>query len=137
MGLNYRYQPGDEPVLVDDLDGRPGTRVPHAWVEVNGERCSTLDLFGRGFVLISHDDSWTEAANAAVARRRLPLRVVTLRELKGAEAWAEQVHLARGGALLVRPDGFVAWRTANAVDDLVDVLDRALHEVLYLASALA
>jgi putative polyketide hydroxylase len=137
MGLNYSYPAGDEPLLVENLDGRPGTRAPHAWVEVNGQRCSTLDLFGRGFVLISHDDSWTEAANAAVARRRLPLRVVTLRELKGAEAWAEQVGLAQEGTLLVRPDGFVAWRTAGAVDDRADTLDRALHDVLHPSSAMA
>jgi 2-polyprenyl-6-methoxyphenol hydroxylase-like FAD-dependent oxidoreductase len=130
LGLNYRYQPGEEPLVVDDLDGRPGTRVPHAWVEKNGERSSTLDLFGKEFVLISGDDAWKAAANALVSARRRPLRAVAVGDMRGAEAWAKQVGLAQGGALLVRPDGFVAWRTADAVDDGVRALDHALGAVL-------
>jgi putative polyketide hydroxylase len=130
MGLNYGYQPGEQPPILDDLDGRPGTRVPHAWVEMNGERCSTLDLFGREFVLISRDDLWQEATNTVSARRRLPLRAVAVGDMKGAEAWAEQVGLMQGGALLVRPDGFVTWRTAVAADDRAGALDRALGAVL-------
>ena len=128
-GLNYRYG-GGESVLVDELDGRPGTRVPHAWVKVDGERRSTLDLFGRQFVLISRDDLWREIARDVVLQRQMPLRVVALRDADGAEGWAQQVHLGSGGALLVRPDGFVAWRTEAASDDPARALDDALAQAL-------
>ena len=45
-------------------DGRPGTRAPHAWLRVDGRRRSTLDLFGRGLVLLTagSGEAWQSAA---------------------------------------------------------------------------
>jgi putative polyketide hydroxylase len=128
MGLSYAYGSAEESPMVDVLDGRPGTRVPHAWIDLNGERCSTLDLFGRGFVLLSGDGAWIGAAKSTEIAGNL--RAVDVRGLKGADAWAEQVHLAHGGALLVRPDGFTTWRAEGVVDDAAGALRRALEQGL-------
>jgi putative polyketide hydroxylase len=46
--------------FVCELFGQVGTRFPHAWIELNGEEKSTLDLFGRPYVLLqggSSDDN--------------------------------------------------------------------------------
>jgi hypothetical protein len=95
-----------------ETGGRPGTRAPHCWIE-EGRR-STLDLFGRGFVLIagSGGAGWVDAARRAV------IDVDTHRLGEGDLADADgRIATAYGlvpqGAMLIRPDGFVAWRTAQ------------------------
>jgi putative polyketide hydroxylase len=49
-----------------DLNGQPGTRVPHLWVEYRGERCSTGDLAVHCFVLLAgpDGDAWCAAARS-------------------------------------------------------------------------
>lgn len=58
--LGYGYQYHSEVIVPDkrktrpgSLDGSPGTRAPHAWIEYKGKRISTLDLFGTSFVLLA------------------------------------------------------------------------------------
>lgn len=52
------------PSLFLSIDGRPGRRAPHLWVEHQGKRISTLDLFGKSFVLLAGAEgaSWLESA---------------------------------------------------------------------------
>lgn len=102
------------------IDGRPGMRVPHRWVTASGAEVSTVDLAGPRFVLLTGSDAreWTEAARRAAARTGFPLDVRTIG--RGAElddpddAFLIAAGITRRGALLVRPDGFVAWRGAEA-----------------------
>lgn len=119
------------------LDGRPGTRAPHAWVTRAGERLSTLALFGLRFVLLAGASGrvWLEAARSAAARLHVELdayRVGTEGELGDPEkAWQAAAGVADDGALLVRPDGFVAWRArAGAVGDAEREVDEALERAL-------
>ncbi len=84
---------------------RPGSRAPH--VDLGGGR-STIDLFGRHFVLISPSERWCAAS--PVEAHRL-----------------EVYGLEPDGAVLVRPDGFIAWRSS---DFRPDALDGALARVL-------
>jgi 2-polyprenyl-6-methoxyphenol hydroxylase-like FAD-dependent oxidoreductase len=76
---------------------RPGTRAPHCWLTRNGERISTLDLFGRNYVVLAGPDANVTEANAGLHRVE-------------DEACLEAYGLTRTGAVLVRPDGFVAKR---------------------------
>jgi putative polyketide hydroxylase len=101
------------------LDGRPGTRVPHVWIEHAGARRSTLDLVGRGFVLFAGPDAgpWCEAA------AHLPVPVACERIAAHAA-----LGIRRDGALLVRPDGFVAWRAKRGGD--AAALARAMQQIL-------
>ncbi|GAA1255873.1 FAD-dependent oxidoreductase [Kitasatospora nipponensis] len=141
--LGYRYASSSitsdstGPVLSPELElrGEPGTRAPHVWLERDGELISTIDLFWDSFVLLTDasGDGWAKAAEQAAAELGVPLRVHRV----GADAelqpkdrdWAEAYGIKAGGAVLVRPDAFVAWRTDSAdsapVSELAGVIARA------------
>jgi 2,4-dichlorophenol 6-monooxygenase len=88
-------------------DTRPGERLPHAWVEHEGNRVSTLDLVVPGHFLLlagTGGQAWVEAANSVGAELGIPLEAVTI-SLEGGLP-----GLAVGGAILVRPDQYIAWR---------------------------
>jgi putative polyketide hydroxylase len=129
MIAGYKYRSAavvtDEPAapdpdgvqLVDgeELHGEPGTRVPHAWVQRDGERISTLDLLGTGFTLITGTagTSWVTAAESVSGSLDVPIDVCVVgADVSDADGqWAEVTGLSPGGALLVRPDDFIGWRT--------------------------
>lgn len=102
---------------------RPGSRFPHMWLD---EECSvsTLDWFDRDLVLVAGPDGgeWLEAgARVApwLALRRLPSADPHL-----------GFHLGRRGAVLVRPDGHVAWRAPGGSPDHSTELGQAVETVL-------
>ena len=95
---------------------RPGTRAPHAWI---GDNRSTLDLFGKSFVLLrfgTHPPSLGGLIDAAVARR-MPVQVVDLFDRKLAALYEKKL-------VLVRPDGHVAWRGDEMPADAAALIDR-------------
>jgi putative polyketide hydroxylase len=98
------------------LDGAPGSRVPHEWLNVG--RTSTVDLAGPDFALLTgmHAQAWREAAPS-----------VNLRPHVVASDWLDPE-----GAVLVRPDGFIAWRGAAPAGDPVDELRSVMDRVLCL-----
>lgn len=112
---------------------RPGAKIPHAWlVDERGHRLSTLDVTGKGqFSLLT---GLAGAAWAAAAKKlSLPyLRTVVTGEPGSADpyfAWARVREIHEAGALLVRPDGHVAWRQMQAVWDEEEAL-RQLRDAL-------
>ena len=117
---------------------RPGHRLPHAWVEKDGQRVSTHDLCGRGrFVLLtgSNDRAWREAARHAVERHRVPVDVISIgasgTDVKDVDGtWAQRREIGDDGAILVRPDVHVGYRAASAPVDPAAALDRALQQIL-------
>lgn len=121
--IGYRYRSAavlsDEPggLLVDELRGQPGTRVPHVWVR---DGVSTLDLLGPGFTLLTGDERWRTAAAA------LSVAAQCIRS----EEWASITGLAPEGALLVRPDDFVGWRCEGLPGDPEGQLRQALSAIL-------
>jgi putative polyketide hydroxylase len=73
---------------------------------------------------------WLAAGERVGERLGVPLRGYRL-EVELAAADLTAAHgLGADGALLVRPDGFVAWRSAAAVDDPAAELDRVLRATL-------
>jgi len=107
--------------------GRPGSRAPHLWIEKDGKRISTLDLFGAGFTLLAAREgaAWSTAAReAASAAAGLSLDAYTFgRELRDSEnGFAAAYGITATGAVLVRPDGFVAWRAKSAEMKSLDTL---------------
>ncbi|MFI0715835.1 FAD-dependent oxidoreductase [Streptomyces inhibens] len=144
VALGYCYPRGavvgtdpELPVVPDQmrLTGEPGTRAPHMWLRVNGDRRSTLDLYEKSFVLLtgSEGEMWRTAVKAAVEQFGLRLDCYLvgtgpdddLVPEEGAD-WAEKHGTTSEGAVLVRPDGFVAWRAEGRVADP----EAALREVL-------
>src|SRR6266480_542452 len=69
-------EPTESPFL-ESLDhlGRPGTRASHVWLFQQGKRLSTLDLFGRHFVLLCGEDGqpWQRAAHSVATTFGLKL----------------------------------------------------------------
>ena len=120
LDLGYCYRSAavieDGTPAADDLDyvpsGRPGCRAPHVWVEVDGRRVSTIDLFGRHFVLLTGQAGaeWMAAAQGVPGRAALDVH-----RLADPEA-ARRYGIGPEGAVLVRPDGHVAWRDPGAPD---------------------
>jgi 2-polyprenyl-6-methoxyphenol hydroxylase-like FAD-dependent oxidoreductase len=124
--LGYRYE--GSPVIVADGTppppietttytqiARPGSRAPHAWLDGNGGR-STIDAFGRGFVLMTWraDGDTAPIADAAQARGA-PLAI--------AKGPPEAAELYGNRLVLVRPDGHVAWRGDKAPADPLALID--------------
>lgn len=121
--------PDPAPDLRIDLAARPGERAPHAWVRHGARHLSTLDLFDGGLTLLTGADGrpWVRAA-AAVGG--VPLRVlVEGRDVHGA-ALAPRYGFGPGSAVLVRPDGRVAWRHDGACVDRAGALTGAVATAL-------
>lgn len=122
----------DEVALLDrqELTGAPGTRVPHLWLARDGQRLSTLDLLDGRFVLLAGRDGarWLEAGAAAPAGLDLArYRVGPGGDLADpSDGWERAMGVSPQGAALVRPDGFVAWRSR----DLAGAPERVLAQVL-------
>ncbi|MHA7666855.1 FAD-dependent monooxygenase [Mycolicibacterium sp. HS_4_1] len=130
--VGYQYQSaavvsdtapaGASPALVTELRGQAGTRVPHVWLQCG--RVSTLDLVGTGFTLLTTDSSgtWAKAAPDTV--------VVQAISADDRAAWLAATGLQPSGALLVRPDAFIAWRAEALPPDPAAELSRVLQTVL-------
>lgn len=82
------------------------------WVTYEGARASTIDLFDGRLTLLTGPcaDEW-RAATGELGSAGVPIRVLTLgHELEDpSEALSTAYGLGKGGAVLVRPDGYVAW----------------------------
>jgi 2,4-dichlorophenol 6-monooxygenase len=116
-------QAGDEawrrdPQLYAQPTTRPGAKIPHAWlVGSDGRRASTLDVVGKGrYTLLTgvSGQAWVEAARSLDERC---LRTVVIGEPGALDAyytWYRLREIEEAGALLVRPDGIVAWRQVQA-----------------------
>ncbi|HLG58422.1 MAG TPA: FAD-dependent monooxygenase [Vicinamibacterales bacterium] len=116
--------------------GRPGSRAPHLWLEKAGQPVSALDLIGQGFVLLTPPQgaAWAEAAR--VAARGFPGLVLDAHVVGSADLrdpsgqFAAAYGLTESGASLVRPDGFVAWRSTTMPSDPAAAIDSALRALL-------
>ena len=110
---------------------RPGARLPHAWVERNGERTSTLWLADpRCPVLLvgTEGEAWRRAAQG------LDLEVLAIGEGGDVQdpqgEWAALREVSESGAILLRPDGHVAWRAAHSVPEPLVDLGAALRQMM-------
>jgi 2-polyprenyl-6-methoxyphenol hydroxylase-like FAD-dependent oxidoreductase len=97
--LGYCYDPlGPLHQNPRESKARAGTRAPHVWME---DGRSTLDLFCPRFVLMA-GSGWREPAPEGAD-------TYVIEDPRLAAAYG----ITPAGAVLVRPDGFVAWREAG------------------------
>ncbi|WP_326536016.1 FAD-dependent monooxygenase [Pseudorhodoferax sp.] len=128
-------EPTHDPVAQYVPSAAPGCRAPHVALMRAGQPLSTLDLLGRGFVLLTAPggQAWRDAA-ARVQAPRID-SVVIGDEIRAPDAsWRDAYGLAEDGAVLVRPDGHVAWRSRGGAADAPAVLSAALGAVLGLGA---
>lgn len=123
----------DDPVSPSAVSG---SRFPHSYIEEtggSGKTISTIDLVKQNFLLITvdADSPWTRAASQSP----VTLDVYTLnaesspyRDPVGDVE--KKCRLQRGEAILVRPDGFIAWRGASAEDGHEHKLKDGLAAIL-------
>jgi 2,4-dichlorophenol 6-monooxygenase len=133
-----------EPRSIDDIrvyepGTRPGSPLPHAWLDdEDGVRRPLKDLVRPGhFLLIAGEDGerWCSAARSIARAGGIPLDSMRIGELDGdlfdpRLAWAQYRGIGREGAVLVRPDRFVGWRSLGAAADPSTELAAALQQIL-------
>ena len=150
--LGYRYQsaaivddgspevtPARDPQLYYQPTTRPGARVPHVRLERDGVPVSSLDLVDDlGFALLTGvgGQAWSRAAAEASARVGVPVRVHVIGGQDGVTdpygEWAALREVETTGAVLVRPDRHVAWRSMRYAPDRAARLTAVLEQVLGL-----
>ena len=128
-----------DPVRIYRPSTRPGSPLPHAWLEVvGGERRSTIDLVRPDrFLLIAGEAGgpWIDAASDLAAVNGLPVDAVRIGHLDGDYLdpqcrWLTVRGFGPEGAILIRPDRFVAWRHLGRAADPRGELGRAFEQVL-------
>lgn len=121
--------PRKDPVNDYVPQGRPGCRAPHLWIRHAGHgKISTLDLFGQELVLLAghRGKAWRLAA-----KDQTPLRVyVEGEDFDAPDTFRSAYGIDPTGAVLVRPDGYVGWRSRTDHPDAKGVLKEALNLVL-------
>ena len=140
--LGFRYASsaivadGTEPSQRIDGDyeatARPGSRAPHMWFRRGRDPVSILDLFGPRFTLLAgrRGRPWLEASTVVADELAVPLRALTVPDA----SWNALYGVEVTGAVLIRPDGHVAWRRASAADSPTVELRRILEMVLSAGS---
>lgn len=157
--LGYRYASDavlgadpEIPVLPERFrppGGDPGTRAPHVWLRRGNTRISTLDLYETSLVLLvgagAAGEAWRQAARRASDLLGVPVAIHRV----GTEAesaivdlvtapdldWAQLHGVTDEGAVLIRPDGFVAWRVPAVELDPEETMVTVLRAVACRAEA--
>lgn len=153
LNVEYGYRYDSEAMVpdgtpetptVDDIrvyepSTRPGSPLPHAWIDLaNGQRVALKDLAQPGrFLLIAGEEghAWVQAAQTLAKASKLPIDTVRIGHLDGDAFdprldWARTRGISERGAVLVRPDRVVAWRSAGAQAGTTDVLAQAFSTIL-------
>ena len=128
----------DDPLDSYRPQTRPGHTVPDVFVEDLQGRRALGDLVGRGrFVLIAGElgRAWCDAAVAVAAVRGFAIEAFTIGGAEGdwldlRNDWARVRGHGPAGAILVRPDRFVAWRAQQLARNPLAVLEDVFAEIL-------
>jgi 2,4-dichlorophenol 6-monooxygenase len=117
----------------------PGHPLPHAWLELPDQTVvSTLGLVEPGsFLLLAGEQGapWVEAAEALARDQGIAISALRVGHLAG-DAFDHRLRLERirdfgpQGAILVRPDRCIAWRSVGPQDDPEAVLGDVLGQIL-------
>jgi 2,4-dichlorophenol 6-monooxygenase len=138
VDLGFRYdasavvRDSSSALQMSDGDYRPnawpGSRAPHCWLGHSPGRPSTLDLLGPRWTLLTGEggEPWSQAADAVKCEMGVPL----VHRMIGDRAWRVLYGIDECGAVLVRPDGHVAWRQTTRVSSPALDLGAALRSVL-------
>jgi len=148
LGMTYESEcvtpDGSAPLAAEDPvndytpSGRPGGRAPHLWLEKDGSRSSTLDCFGKGFTVLAGPQgaNWETALreNAWPEHEHLPSQFVLAPASDESGARLQELYgIEPDGAVLVRPDGYIAARFPSLASSSPMELSRAAAKAVGLA----
>ncbi len=114
----------------------PGSRAPYVQLIKDGKVISTLDLFEKEYILLVGSDGqeWQKAINQLAATLLLPIKSYRVANdgdlIDSKNIWHEIYETSLTGAVLVRPDGHVAWRSYSMVDNPRDALGEIFHTII-------
>ena len=152
VNAGYRYsagaivqEAGDEHLPLaqrpDQWKGQPGTHAPYLVLEREGKPISTRDLFGPHFVLLVGPDggNWKAAARNTKDALHLPLDIYQIGGnaedlIDASHRFCDAYGITSGGAVIVRPDGFIGWRSRGAEEneqEAEQALTQALSTLLF------
>jgi 2-polyprenyl-6-methoxyphenol hydroxylase-like FAD-dependent oxidoreductase len=135
-GATMAEDGSEGPAVIEPTDiACVGSRAPHIWLDADGDRLSIHDLFGHRLVLLTgvNGEAWRRAARHVSDSLRVPLGAITI---GGAELtvhssdWTTMYGIESDGAVLVRPDGHIAWRSPSVAADTVATLETVVARVL-------
>ncbi|MGE1010272.1 FAD-dependent oxidoreductase [Bacillus cereus] len=119
-----------------ELNGRPGTRAPQFFGTYDGKEVSILDLLGNDFVLltIAENRTWAECVQNVSSTLGINIKFYSV-GLRGDFIAQEDIFrklygLGDEGAVLIRPDGFIGWRSEKEVVNLDVVLEEVMGNLL-------
>jgi 2,4-dichlorophenol 6-monooxygenase len=125
----------------------PGARLPHIWVgDANGRHALHDFLTGTEYLVLIHPggaNQWREAVRVVQRNVRMPVRLLSIGSEGEAdlvdddEKWERLSETTLTGAVLVRPDGHVAWRCRAAPADTVRVLRKVLLDLRFVSRPLS
>lgn len=154
--MNQRYESGaisadgsadvgfsKDPVFHYEASTRPGAHLPHAWLTSAQQRVSSLDLCGKGrFTLLTGlaGSAWIEDARRVSEETGLDIRVHVIGPgQRYVDSWgdfAKVSQIAESGALLVRPDMFIAWRAPDSAQAGTGKLTEVVRSILGVGQAI-
>jgi len=106
----------------------PGVRLPHLQATRHGIDVSTLDLCQPGiFTLLTESPTW--AAAAAPLAALVEICLIGRDVVFDLDLWHEISGLSPSGAVLIRPDQHIAWRTQNDVKASTEQLTSVLGQL--------
>lgn len=129
----------EDPVLQHEITTYPGSRLPHAWLNTKtpGKQFSTIDLAGHGaFCLLTGigGEKWKDAALKVSQMLQVEMKAYAIGWRQDYEDvyfdWARRREVAENGCILVRPDRFVAWRSASMIPGCEEKLLRVMRSIL-------
>jgi len=138
-----------------DIDPRksfalPGTRAPHVELFINNKPGSTIDLYGQNFVLLtsSYGEDWEKVVNKLETELDIEIDFKVISP-PGSKAeyvelpihrekisspfslpFSEAYGISPTGAVLVRPDGYVAWKEKSLDSKSGVLMKEALNRIL-------
>ena len=125
-----------DPIVDYEPCAKPGYRAPHLWLRRGNVRQSAISLFDRHFVLLTGSEgfAWAEAATRLSREQNVPMLSYRIGEggdlVAEVESFTDLYGIQADGAVLVRPDGHVAFRSSGRSPDALHTLQTALDRVL-------
>jgi len=132
LGVDSKLPPA---MIPEKWEGQPGTRAPHLWISKKNEKLSTLDLLQRTWVLFAKDEKWKSIAIQVSKSLGIELECLIIgldfQIPSNEKQFLKSFGLKEGGASLIRPDGYVAWRTVDMPEDPTLLLTDALSQISF------